>query len=181
MFGKKNAIEKRNEVLEKKVVLLEATVTELEKRIAGLTKRATEFEQVLNQAKDILFDQPKEAKVKKQKTILEFHEPIRAKNLDDITVVVDKKNPFYGKRFVITGLFNTLSREQLANELISLGGTRISAVTSKLDILVVGNEPGPAKLEKIEALRAEGKDITMMYESDIIDTLKKLHKDIIKN
>ncbi|MEN2992661.1 MAG: NAD-dependent DNA ligase LigA [Bacteroidia bacterium] len=60
--------------------------------------------------------------------------------------------PLRGKRFLITGTFPQVSREQLIAFIKRWGGTYASSVSAQLDYLIVGEDPGPAKLEKARKL-----------------------------
>ena len=74
---------------------------------------------------------------------------------------------FDKKRFVISGVFEEYSREELKSEIESLGGLLVSSVSSKTDYLVAGNGIGPTKKTKAEQL-----NITIITEKDFI-SLKK--------
>ncbi len=57
-----------------------------------------------------------------------------------------------GLSFVISGVFSTFSREELQEKIKANGGKLISAVSTKVDYLVAGENMGPAKLEKAQKL-----------------------------
>ncbi len=57
-----------------------------------------------------------------------------------------------GKSFVISGVFETIDREELKKLIKNLGGKVNSSVTGKTDYLVAGENMGPAKREKAEKL-----------------------------
>ena len=59
---------------------------------------------------------------------------------------------FEGKRFVVSGVFDNYSREELKKEIESLGGIIASSVSSKTDYLVAGKGFGPSKKTKAESL-----------------------------
>ena len=59
---------------------------------------------------------------------------------------------FVGKSFVISGVFKNFSREEMKEKIRSNGGQVISAVSGKLDYLLVGDNMGPAKRQKAEKL-----------------------------
>ncbi len=61
-----------------------------------------------------------------------------------------KRKPLEGLTFVITGTF-PLSRKEIQDKIVSLGGHVSSSVSSKTDFLLLGEEPG-SKLERAEAL-----------------------------
>ena len=57
---------------------------------------------------------------------------------------------FSGKRFVVSGVFEGYSREDLKKEIESYGGSIVSSVSSKTDFIVAGNGMGPSKRAKAE-------------------------------
>jgi DNA ligase (NAD+) len=61
---------------------------------------------------------------------------------------------FEGKSFVITGSFEEFSREELKQIVLRKGGKVASAVTSKTDVLMVGENAG-SKLKKAQELGVE--------------------------
>ena len=66
-----------------------------------------------------------------------------------------------GKTIVITGSFNSFSRNKLKQELIQFGANVTSSISSKTDILLVGENPG-SKAQKAESL-----GIQVMYEKEL--------------
>ena len=70
---------------------------------------------------------------------------------------------FANKTFVISGTFDNLSREALKALISRQGGKILSNVSSQLDYLVVGHQPGPAKLAKAKAW-----DIPTMDEKSLL-------------
>ncbi len=61
-------------------------------------------------------------------------------------------NTLDGKSFVISGTFQNYERDQLKDVIIANGGKVLSSVSGKLDFLLAGENMGPAKREKAEAL-----------------------------
>lgn len=61
----------------------------------------------------------------------------------------DKLN---GKTFVISGVFEKYSRDELKNLIEENGGKILSGISAKLDFLVAGDNMGPSKLEKATKL-----------------------------
>jgi DNA ligase (NAD+) len=57
-----------------------------------------------------------------------------------------------GSTFVISGVFQSLSREELQQLIMSHGGKIVSSISAKLTYLVAGDKMGPAKLEKASKL-----------------------------
>ena len=59
---------------------------------------------------------------------------------------------FQDKKFVISGVFNTISRGDLKEKIESLGGTVVSSISAKTSYLVAGEGMGPSKKDKAEKL-----------------------------
>jgi len=57
-----------------------------------------------------------------------------------------------GKAFVISGVFNQFSRDELVQMIIANGGKKGSSITSKTDYVLAGDKMGPSKLAKAEKL-----------------------------
>jgi replication factor C subunit 1 len=51
--------------------------------------------------------------------------------------------------FVVTGVLETIDREQVTAVIKQYGGRVTSSITRNTSYLVVGDEPGPAKIEKV--------------------------------
>jgi DNA ligase (NAD+) len=62
------------------------------------------------------------------------------------------EGPLSGKRFLISGKLNGIPREALKNYIIAHGGIYASSISKNLDYLVVGEDMGPSKRAKAEAL-----------------------------
>ena len=57
-----------------------------------------------------------------------------------------------GKSFIISGVFEKYSRDELKDIIEQNGGKILSSISAKLDYLVAGDNMGPAKLEKATKL-----------------------------
>ncbi|MFI5139210.1 MAG: NAD-dependent DNA ligase LigA [Sphingobacteriales bacterium] len=57
-----------------------------------------------------------------------------------------------GKTFIISGVFEKYSRDELTKIIEQNGGKIVSSISAKLNYLVAGNNMGPAKLEKAQKL-----------------------------
>lgn len=77
------------------------------------------------------------------------------------------KGPLHGKRFVVTGTLETMSRDEAAEKIRSLGGTFQSSIGKDTSYLVVGANVGASKLKKAEKLGT--KQIT---EQELLGLLK---------
>lgn len=72
------------------------------------------------------------------------------------------------KSFVVSGVFETFSREQLKDTIKKNGGRVLTSVSAKLDYLLAGNNMGPAKLSKAEKL-----GVLIISEKEFINMLEK--------
>ncbi|MEQ7799885.1 NAD-dependent DNA ligase LigA [Pedobacter sp. ASV1-7] len=72
-----------------------------------------------------------------------------------------------GKTFVISGVFENYSREELKNIIESNGGKILSGISAKLNYLVAGDNMGPSKLEKAKKL-----NVPLISEDDLLELLK---------
>lgn len=72
-----------------------------------------------------------------------------------------------GKSFVVSGVFQQFSREEITDKILSNGGKILSGVSGKLDFLVVGENMGPSKLEKATKL-----GIKMINEEEFLAMLQ---------
>ncbi len=71
------------------------------------------------------------------------------------------------KTFVISGVFESYSREELKILIESNGGKILSGISAKLNFLVAGDNMGPAKLEKAIKL-----NIPIITEKELIDLIR---------
>ncbi len=72
-------------------------------------------------------------------------------------------NKLDGKSFVVSGVFNSFSRDEIKEVIESNGGKNVSSISSKTDFVVAGENMGPAKLKKASSL-----GITILSEDDFI-------------
>ena len=78
----------------------------------------------------------------------------------------DPHNPFYDRKVVITGVFNS-DRQDLADKLKSMGADIDKGVGKKTNYLLIGEETGPSKIKKFDDLIAAGKDVRKIYQEDL--------------
>lgn len=78
-----------------------------------------------------------------------------------------------GLTLVVTGDLRALSRDQVIEYIKRLGGRLTSAISGKTDYVVVGENPGPSKMEAIKQLRK--KTFTEAEFYDFIGTLPAQH------
>jgi len=86
---------------------------------------------------------------------------------------ISKANPdatekLLGKTFVVSGVFEKYSRDDLKKAIEDNGGKVGSSISSKTDFVVAGENMGPAKLEKANQLK-----IQILSEDDFIKLLNE--------
>lgn len=86
--------------------------------------------------------------------------------------LVEKNNPnatnkLEGKTFVVSGVFEQFSRDELKNAIEENGGKIGSSISAKTDFVIAGANMGPAKLEKANKL-----NVTIISEDQFIEMIK---------
>ncbi len=77
-------------------------------------------------------------------------------------------NKFSGLKFVISGVFDSFSRDELKNVISQNGGKLISNISSKTNYFIAGKNIGPSKYKKVLDYK-----IPILSESDLIKMLKQ--------
>ncbi len=72
-----------------------------------------------------------------------------------------------GMSFVISGVFENYSRDELKDIIETNGGKILSSISAKLNYLVAGDNMGPSKLEKATKLK-----IPLISDSELLEMLK---------
>jgi len=83
------------------------------------------------------------------------------------TVITLESNKLTGKTFVISGVFENHSREELKEMIENNGGKILSSISAKLNYLLAGDNMGPSKLEKAQKL-----NVPLISEEDLLELLK---------
>ncbi len=101
---------------------------------------------------------------------LEIIERLKSKGVQ--MEIVEKVNPnattkFLGKTFVVSGVFEQFSRDDLKKAIEDNGGKVGSSISSKTDYVVAGDNMGPSKLEKATKL-----GVAIVSEQDFINMLE---------
>lgn len=73
-----------------------------------------------------------------------------------------------GKKIIFTGDFNNLSRNEMAKMAWEVGADVDVSVTSRINFVVMGENFGESKMDKIEELNSEGAGITIMDEEKFL-------------
>lgn len=85
--------------------------------------------------------------------------------IEEKEVILDSEK-LSGQTFVISGVFESHSREQIKDLIEANGGKILSGISAKLNYLVAGDNMGPAKLEKAQKLQ-----IPIISENDLMEML----------
>ncbi len=80
--------------------------------------------------------------------------------------VVLQSDKLAGKTFIISGVFEKYSRDELKEVIEKNGGKIVSSISSKLSYLVAGDNMGPSKLEKANKLK-----IPVISDDDLLDLI----------
>ncbi|MGB4400629.1 MAG: NAD-dependent DNA ligase LigA [Daejeonella sp.] len=107
-----------------------------------------------------------------------FSEPRHTEQIDKLrqhglhfetseTVVELQSTKFEGMSFIISGVFENYSRDELKDIIEANGGKILSSISAKLNYLVAGDNMGPAKLEKALKLK-----IPIISDSEMLKMLK---------
>ena len=84
------------------------------------------------------------------------------------TVNPDATDKLAGKTFVVSGVFEKFSRDELKKAIEDNGGKVGSSISAKTDYVVAGDNMGPAKLEKANQLK-----VAIISEDDFITLLNE--------
>lgn len=79
-----------------------------------------------------------------------------------------KTEKLFGKTFVVSGVFEKFSRDDLKKAIEDNGGKVGSSISTKTDYVVAGENMGPAKLEKANQLK-----IPILSEDDFIQLVNE--------
>jgi DNA ligase (NAD+) len=78
-----------------------------------------------------------------------------------------KSNELQGKSFVVSGIFEQFSRDEIKKLIEQHGGKNVSSVSSKTDYILAGENMGPEKRKKAEKL-----NIQIITETEFIEMIK---------
>ena len=96
----------------------------------------------------------------------EIREKLSEENIEN------KDTVFYNAKVVITGTFTEYpDRNLLAAKIQKCGAKICQGISKCTNIVVVGEDAGPKKLETIAKLQADGLSITVLKEADVIKIL----------
>lgn len=132
------------------------------------TMNALSREIVRNSEETLRENQELKAKVEK-------HKQIDSSYLTQQLDGADPDNPLYGKVVVLSGTFEQIhmERDQVAAAIQRLGAKLNRSVSSTMQVFVMGNKVGPAKMQQIEDLRAAGHDIHIVSQIEFKEICSK--------
>ncbi len=104
--------------------------------------------------------------VKHQEEIIKLKQAGLNFESDEKEVVLQSEN-LVGKTFIISGVFESYSRDELKDMIEANGGKILSSISAKLNYLVAGENMGPSKLEKANKLQ-----ISMITAEDLLELIK---------
>ena len=96
-------------------------------------------------------------------------EKLRAKGLQLVaaeSTLVLQSDKLAGQTFIISGVFENHSREELKDLIEQNGGKILSSISDKLNYVVAGANMGPAKLEKAQKL-----NIAIISEEELVEMI----------
>ncbi len=85
--------------------------------------------------------------------------------------VENKDNLFYNKKVVFTGDLLTISRKEAAVKIQALGADINTSINKVTNFVIVGENAGPSKMDKILALQEAGHPVNIIYEDQLIAQL----------
>lgn len=102
-----------------------------------------------------------ESKFKKQRNLEEIENP---------------DNFFFNKKIVITGVFDSIERNEIAKRVQELGGKVNGSISGKTDYVIAGSGAGPSKMEKIRELQKNGSSIRVINEDELMRILNSTNE-----
>lgn len=116
-----------------------------------------------------IVEEPKQA-VLFDDSLFQNHEPLKGDLLKKDLTNADPNNPFYDRKVVLTGLFSQ-GRQELGKILKSMGADNDTSISKKTNFVLIGKEPGEAKINKLNKLLHDGWSIKKLYQEDIDNIL----------
>ena len=105
---------------------------------------------------------------KKEKTINPFSfKRIEKEDLKPDFNIENRNNPFFQKKVVFTGDLLNYSRTEAAHKIKLFGADVNTSISKNTDFVIIGRNPGPSKMEKINQL-----GIPVISEDDFLKMLE---------
>ena len=84
------------------------------------------------------------------------------------------EKPFEGQKVLITGTFKDYERKRLTEIITLLGGTIVSGLSKKTNVIIKGDKAGPSKMEKAMRYISEGIELNILTEEQFTHILKNV-------
>lgn len=111
--------------------------------------------------------EPKQGLLFADSDFLESHSRLQGNILKkDLSLAKDTSHPFYDRKVVVTGVFKQ-GRKELADYLKNNGADINTSISKNTDFVLIGEEPGPKKIEKLDALLSDGFEVCRIYQEDL--------------
>ncbi|XP_032689501.1 replication factor C subunit 1 isoform X2 [Odontomachus brunneus] len=106
---------------------------------------------------------------KKQRAVLyeKYLQRGGARNPGSKTIPTGAKNCLAGLSFLITGVLDSLERNEAEDLIRNYGGRSVNSISGKVNYVIVGDEPGPSKLAKASSL-----GIKQITEDDLLEMIR---------
>lgn len=118
---------------------------------------------------------PDLSKIKKKEKGLIYeqpgHERISGELLRPDLEKGDPNSPFYGKKVVLTGVLQQMSRYEAAEILKNLGADIDTGITKRTKFVIAGKDPGPSKMRKVQKYNENGCKIRVLHEEEFLKIL----------
>lgn len=124
-----------------------------------------------NELEDSMYDADQEKHEKRRAAAMlykQFQKRAGPSNPGSKEIPKGTPNCLEGLAFILTGVFESMEREEAAAVIKDLGGRVTSAISKKTNYVVAGEESGPAKLAK-----AEDMNIPVISEDDLLDLIRE--------
>lgn len=83
------------------------------------------------------------------------------------STTADHDSLFFNRKIVMTGDFAKYGRNDLAEKLQQLGADIDTSISKHTSYIILGENPGPSKMKKVESLLSEGYTILFIQENDL--------------
>ncbi|CAL8103352.1 unnamed protein product [Orchesella dallaii] len=93
---------------------------------------------------------------------------MKPKNLGSKEIPIGAPDCLKDKAFVISGVLDSLEREDCQNLIKKYGGRVTTAISGKTNYLIVGDEPGESKINKAKQLK-----IPVITEDELLEMIRK--------
>jgi DNA polymerase-3 subunit epsilon len=101
------------------------------------------------------------------------HEQLKGNVLKPDLENADKNSFFYSKKVVFTGILKEIERQEAAMIIQKMGADIDTAISKRTNFVVMGEDPGPSKMNKIIKYNNEGCNIRIIYEKEFLELISK--------